>query len=369
MRLIRPYIAFADVEADIRAVFDSGMFTRGANVAAFAGDLARYTGAGHAFPTTSATTALSLTLAVLKIGPGDEVAVSDYSFPATANVVETAGARPVFCDVDPDTWNMDPDCLVKRLGPKTRAVIFVDGLGNPTGLHRVRDLCRERGLPLIEDAACALGSAEQGERCGRVADLTCFSFHPRKLLTTGEGGAVTTDDPALAERLGLLLNHGGETVDGRPDFTAPGFNYRMSEIQALMGRAQLPRLDAIIGRRRALLDRCAEAFAPLGLRAQAVGPDVVHNVQSMAFAVPQGMDRDGLIRHLAGRGVESTIGTYCLSGTKFYREKYRDVQPNAERLQATTITLPCHDEVDADRLIAAVTSFAGRGRGTKEERS
>lgn len=363
MRLIRPYIAFADVEADIRAVFDSGMFTRGTNVATFAGDLARYTGAAHAFPTTSATTALSLTLAALKIGPGHEVVVSDYSFPATANVVETAGATPVFCDVDPETWNMDPDRLAERLTPRTRAVIFVDGLGNPTGLHRVRELCRERGLPLIEDAACALGSSEHGEQCGRVSDMTCFSFHPRKLLTTGEGGAVTTDDPGLAKTLGLLLNHGGEMVDGRPDFTAPGFNYRMSEIQALMGRAQLPRLDAIIKRRQALRDACAEAFAPMGLRPQAIGPDVVFNVQSMAFAVPDGMDRDGLIRHLAELDVESTIGTYCLSGTKFYREKYRDVQPVAHRLQETTITLPCHDEVDADRLIDAVTSFAETKQG------
>jgi dTDP-4-amino-4,6-dideoxygalactose transaminase len=360
MRLIRPYLAYPEVEADLRAVFDSGMFTRGVQVAAFSGELAQCVGARHAFPTTSATTALSLCLAVLGIGPGDEVVVSDFSFPASANVVETAGARPVFCDVDPDTWNMNPDRLAACIGPRTRAVLFVDGLGNPTGLHRVRDLCRDRKVPLVEDAACALGSAEAGEPCGRVADLTCFSFHPRKLLTTGEGGAVTTDDPRLADRLGLLLNHGGAAVDGGIfDFVAPGFNYRMSEIQALMGRAQLPKLDGIVRRRQALRDACAEAFAPMGLRPQAVGPDVVFNVQSMTFAVPEGMDRDRLIRHLAGLRVESTIGTYCLSGTKFYREKYDDVQPNALRLQQTTITLPCHDEVDADRLIRAVASFRG----------
>jgi dTDP-4-amino-4,6-dideoxygalactose transaminase len=224
-------------------------------------------------------------------------------------------------------------------------------------------------VPLVEDAACALGSSENEKRCGAVADLTCFSFHPRKLLTTGEGGAVATNDPDLANRLGLLLNHGGEVVDGRPDFTAPGFNYRMSEIQAVMGRAQLPRLDAIVRRRQGLLKRCAGAFAPLGLRPQALGPDVVHNVQSMAFAVPDSMDRDGLIRHLDGLGVESTIGTYCLSGTRFYRKKYDDVQPVALRLQETTITLPCHDEVDADRLIEAVTSFADRPARNERGRS
>lgn len=357
MRLIKPYVSFDEVAEDFRDVFESGILTRGANVQAFSRELAEYVGASHSFLTTSATTALSLSLAVLGIGAGDEVVVSDFSFPASANVVETAGARPVFCDVDPATWNMDPDCLERRLSPRTRTVMFVDALGNPSGVQAVKTICEERGLPLIEDAACAIGSSEHGKRCGSIADLSCFSFHPRKLLTTGEGGAVTTNDESLAGPLGVLLSHGAVPAGDRFEFVAPGYNYRMSELQAIMGIVQLRKLDAIIERRRALRDVCARELGELGFTPQQAGPSVRHNVQSMVFTVPEGWDRDALCRHLAERGVESTIGTYCLSGTRYYREKYGDVQPVAMRLQETTITLPCHDDVDAGALIEAVTSF------------
>ncbi|TVM18440.1 DegT/DnrJ/EryC1/StrS family aminotransferase [Oceanidesulfovibrio indonesiensis] len=359
VRLIRPYVSFEDVAQDFQDIFESGIFTRGEHVRAFAGELAGYVSAPHAFLTTSATTALSLCLAVLGIGEGDEVVVADFSFPASANVVETAGARPVFCDVDPMTWTMDPACLEQRITPRTKAVMFVDALGNPAGVHDILDICGRRGLPLIEDAACAIGSSERGSRCGSIATMSCFSFHPRKLLTTGEGGAVTTADPDLAERIGLLLSHGAVARGERLEFVVPGYNYRMSELQAVMGRVQLRKLDDIILRRQAQRDACAAGLAELGYMPQQTGADVHHNVQSMVFSVPEGLDRDALCRHLAEQGVESTIGTYCLSGTRFYKEKYDDVQPNAMRLQQTTITLPCHDAVDADALVRAVASFSG----------
>ncbi|MCJ2165645.1 MULTISPECIES: DegT/DnrJ/EryC1/StrS family aminotransferase [unclassified Pseudodesulfovibrio] len=359
IRLIKPYISFAELEHDLRDILASGILTRGRKVADFAEGLASYTGSPHAYPTTSATTALSLCLKVLGIGRGDEVVVADFSFPASANVVETAGARPVFCDVDPMTWNMDPDCLEKRIGPKTKGVIFVDAMGNPSGVHAISSICEKHEIPLIEDAACALGSSESGRRCGSIATLSCFSFHPRKLLTTGEGGCVTTADPAMAESLALLLNHGGTMVEDHLEFVAPGFNYRMSEIQAAMGLAQLSRLDDIIQRRQQFRNACTHELRSLGFRPQETGTDVHHNVQSLVYTVPEGMDRDRLIHHLAHQGVESSLGTYCLSNTKFYREKYDDVQPIAMRLQETTLTLPCHDEVDPDQLISAVASFSG----------
>ena len=358
-RLIKPYLSYTEVEDAFRAVLDSGIFTRGENVEAFAHELARYVGTRHAHLTTSATTALSLCLTVLGVKPGDEVIVSDFSFPASANVVETAGARPVFCDVDPNTYNMAPAHLEERLTPRTKAVMFVDALGNPTGVHDIREICARRGVPLIEDAACALGSSENGERCGAVADLTCFSFHPRKLLTTGEGGAISTRDPALATQIGLLLNHGGrfDHKTGQLDFIAPGFNYRMSELQAVMGRLQLQKLDTIIARRQAMRDEFAFGLEPLGFTPQTTGDCVSHNVQSLVFTVPQGCDRNALCRHLGRLDIESTIGTYCLSGTTYYKTKYQDVQPNAQALARTTITLPCHDGVDTGAVIEAVASF------------
>lgn len=355
IRLIRPYVSFQEVEADLRQMFDEGIFTRGRHVEAFRAELAAYTGARHAHLATSATTALSVCLKLLGIGPGDEVLVSDFSFPATANVVEDLGARPVFCDVSPDTWNVLPSELRAKATPRTRAVIAVDAFGNPTGMHEIAATCRSLGLPMIEDAACAIGSHERGVPVGRIADLTCFSFHPRKLLTTGEGGAILTDRDDWSAWLDVKLNHGASGMLGYGlDFVEQGYNFRLSEPQAIMGRAQLRKLDAIVAGRRAIRDQAAARLADAGFLPQAVGADVVHNVQSLVFRVPPGVDRDRLIGALREDGVETTLGTYCMSGTTYYRRRYDDVQPIAERLQRETITLPCFEGVDILRVCDAV---------------
>lgn len=355
IRLIRPYITFDEVESDLRRMFDSGIFTRGENVEAFRVELAAYTGAPHVFLTTSATTALWLCLKKLGIGPGDEVIVSDFSFPATANVVEDLGARPVFADVFPDTFNMTPEALERAFSPRTRAVIAVDAFGNPSGMGQLAEICHDRGIPLIEDAACAIGSAEHGRRCGSIADMTCFSFHPRKLLTTGEGGAIAINNPDWVEWFNTKLGHGASGMMGYGlDFVDYGYNFRLSEPQAVMGRVQLRKLDAIVAERNVIRAACIEQLLPAGFLPQQIGDDVVFNVQSLVFRVPDGLDRDALITGLREDGIETTIGTYCLSGTTYYRKKYADVQPVAQRLQEQTITLPCYAGVDVDRVCAAI---------------
>lgn len=352
IRLMKPYLAFDEVEAEFRAVFESGIFTRGANVEALCRELAAYTGARHVFLATSATTALWVCLKLLGIGPGDEVAVADFSFPATANVVEDLGATPIFVDVSLDTYNMLPDDLERKISDRTKAVIFVDALGNPTGLHAIKAICKAKGIPLIEDAACAIGSAEAGQRCGGIADLTCFSFHPRKLMSTGEGGAITTDRDDWADWLRVKLAHGADGVRGLGlDFVEYGYNFRLPELQAIMGRKQLARLDAIVDRRLAIRDTFIERLRPLGFEPQAVGPDVRHNVQSLVFRVPSTVDRDRLVQALKERGIETTLGTYCLSGTTYFAARYGAVQPNATMLEATTITLPCYDGVPVDFVV------------------
>jgi dTDP-4-amino-4,6-dideoxygalactose transaminase len=365
IRLIRPYVAFDEVEADLRRMFESGIFTRGENVEAFRAEVAAYTGAPHAFLATSATTALWLCLKRLDIGPGDEVVVSDFSFPATANVVEDLGARPVFADVSLDTYNMLPEALEAAITPRTRAVIAVDAFGNPTGMGRIAAICRARGLPLIEDAACAIGSSEGGKRCGVIADMTCFSFHPRKLLTTGEGGAITIHNPEWVDWFNRKLSHGAQGMQGYGlDFVDYGYNFRLSEPQAIMGRVQLRKLDAIVAERNQVRDACIVRLAPAGFVPQRIGDDVVFNVQSLVFRVPQGVDRDRLIAQLREDGIETTIGTYCMSGTTYYREKYNEVQPNAERLQRETLTLPCYAGLDVDYVcerILARLAAAGAG--------
>jgi perosamine synthetase len=359
LKLIKPYISFDEIEGEFRKVFDSGWFTKGPNVDRFKEELKSYTGAAHAHLATSATTALTACLKLLEIKAGDEVVVSDFSFPATANVVEDIGAVPVFADVDPDTFNMRPEELERRIGKGTRAVIFVDALGNPTRAHDIKEICSSKGIPLIEDAACALGSSERGVKCGKIADLTCFSFHPRKLLSTGEGGAILTDRDDWDDWLKVKLEHGARVSEGKFDFVDFGYNYRLPELQAIMGIAQVRKLDAIVASRRALRDEFTRRLRGAGYRPQAAGADTTHNVQSLAYVVPEGISRDGLIAHLKKRGIESTIGTYCLSGCTYFRKKYRDVQPVSERLQATTITLPCHDEVDPAFVCDAVLAYEG----------
>jgi dTDP-4-amino-4,6-dideoxygalactose transaminase len=358
IRLIRPYISFDEVEADFRQMFADGIFTRGTHVEAFRRGVATYCGSQYAHLTTSATTALSLCLRLLGVGPGDEVVVADFSFPATANVVVDAGARPVFADVSPLTFNMTAEALLRRITPKTKAVIAVDVFGNPTGIHGIAQICRDRGLPLIEDAACALGSSERAVRCGRIADLSCFSFHPRKLLTTGEGGAITTQSAEWSAWLDVKLSHGARAMLGYGlDFVDYGYNYRLSEPQAIMGRVQLPKLDAIVAERNAIRSAYIERLAGLGFSPQSIGGDVVYNVQSLVFRVPAGVDRDALIGKLREDGIETSIGTYCLSGTTYYRKLYADVQPVAARLQQETITFPCFAGVDVVRVCDAVRTI------------
>lgn len=347
IRLMKPYVSFDEVEKDFREVFESGIFTRGRHVEAFRNEISRFTGARHAFLTTSATTALWICLKLLKVGQGDEVIVSDFSFPATANVVEDLGARPIFADVSLETFNMHPDALLSLIGPRTKAVIFVDALGNPTGLTEIQEICRHHKIPLIEDAACAIGSAEKGLRCGSIADLTCFSFHPRKLISTGEGGAIVTGNDEWAEWLDIKLAHGAKGMKGVAlDFIDYGYNFRLSELQAIMGLRQLVKIEALVDERNDVRNAYIGSLQERGFVPQKIGEGVRFNVQSLAFKVPEGCNRDSLISGLKQRGIESTIGTYSLSGTTYFSEKYAAWNPNSKFLEERAITLPCYASVD-----------------------
>jgi dTDP-4-amino-4,6-dideoxygalactose transaminase len=358
IRLMKPYVNFNEVEEDFRAIFDSGIFTRGQHAAAFRKELAEYTGAKHVHLATSATTALWVCLKLLGVGAGDEVVVSDFSFPATANVVEDVGAIPVFADVSRETYNVLPETVEGLLTVRTKAVIFVDALGNPSGLHSVVTLCRSRGIPVIEDAACAIGSSERGRRCGSIADLTCLSFHPRKLLSTGEGGAILTDVDKWSYWLDVKLAHGSNGMNGPgQEFVDFGYNFRLAELQAAMGRKQLAKIDAIVHDRLQTREIYREILEPLGFTAQSIGTDVRYNAQSITFSVPANCNRNGLISALKTFGIETTIGTYALSGTTYYWEKYHAVNANSRWLANNTISLPCYAGVDVYEVCEAVRSI------------
>ncbi len=361
IRLIKPYLSFDEIEAEFRDVFESGIFTRGKHVEAFRRELTAYTGAKHAFLTTSATTALWMCMRLLDVKAGDEVIVSDFSWPATANVVEDLGARPVFADVSLDTFNMLPEDLEKKITPRTKAVIFVDALGNPAGLTEIKKICERHGLPLVEDAACAIGSSEFGRRCGAIADITCFSFHPRKLINTGEGGAILTDRDDWAKWLEIKLGAGVNGMNGPgADFVDFGYNFRLPEMAALMGRKQLAKLDSIVDERNEIRAMYIAALEPRGHVVQASGQEVRHNIQSLVFRVTVGSDRNAMIRELKAVGIESTIGTYALGSTTYYQKKYGQSPVNSERLFETTLTLPCYSGVDVHRVVQAMSIIEAR---------
>jgi len=357
IKLIKPYISFDEVKTEFEDIFESGWFTKGKFVDQFKKEISSYTGAKHSFLTTSATTALTMALKILNIQEGDEVIVSDFSFPATANVVEDLGAIPVFADVSLDTFNMLPGELESKITDKTKAVIFVDALGNPSGIHDIKSICKKYNLPLIEDAACAIGSSENGIKCGNIADMTCFSFHPRKLLTTGEGGALTTNNDDYAKTLEIKLNHGAMVSDGKFDFVDFGYNYRMSEIQAVMGIKQLEKLDEIVLSRNKIRDEYVTGLSQLGFQVQASSENIIHNIQSLVFKVPAWINRDELVIYLRENEIETTIGTYCLSGTTYYKNKYNDVQKKSQYLEDSTITFPCYDGVEVNMILSHIKKF------------
>ena len=357
IRIIKPYLEYKDINKKFKEIFKSGFFTKGKYVEQFQNDLKDYLGCNYTFLTTSATTALSLSLEVLNIKPGDEVLVSDFSYPASANVIENIGAIPIFVDVDIETYNMSSKDLLSKITPKSKAVIFVDALGNPSNIHNIKNICNKNNLYLIEDAACSLGSDEFGVKNGNIADLTCFSFHPRKLLTTGEGGAITTNNKKYSDLLKVKLNHGAIYKNNEFDFIQPGYNYRMTELQAVMGIESLKKLDSVIKSRKKIKNKYIKLLSPLGFIPQKLSHGAFHNIQSVLFKVPKTLKRNDLISFLKSHNIESTLGTYCLSNTTYYKNKYNNVQKNSKFLEKNTITLPCYKGVDVEKIVKKIEEY------------
>ena len=358
IRLIEPSIEFQEIEKELKEVFKTGIFTKGINVKIFENHLRNYTGSRYAFLTTSATTALALSLKALNIKQGDRVAVADFSWPATCNVVEDLGAIPVFIDVDKKTYNICPLDLSKKLNNGISAVISVDAFGNPSGILEIKKICKKYKIPLIQDAACSIGSSISKLKVGNIADITCFSFHPRKLVTTGEGGALLTNNKRLSEWIQIKLNAGAKQNNSRiSEFIDFGYNLRMSEIQALMGWKQLEKIDKLTEERNRIAQVFIQGLSSLGFVPQALDEEVHHNIQSLCFSVPNGINRNDLISYLDTKNIEATIGTYCLSAQPFYRNKYKSKQKNSYWLQNNCITLPCYPNVDTSRIIETINDF------------
>lgn len=364
--LTRPDTDEHEVNA-VASVLASGILTQGPKVVALEERMAALVGTGQAIATTSATTALHLTLASLGIGRGDDVLVADFTFPATANVVIQQGARPILVDVDPTTLSMDPADLQRRVTPASRAIIPVHPFGLSADMDGIRNIADRHGLMVVEDAATALGAMHMNRPVGGLGVAGCFSFHPRKSITTGEGGMIVTDDHDLADRMRLLRSHGGRREHGRFTFEAAGYNYRLSDVLAAIGIAQLEKLDGLLARRRSRAERYRDLLSRArDLELPTDAPWGKHVFQSYVVTLPGNVDRDAVIRRLANVGVESTIGTYALHSQPFYMDAfgYRpDDLPIAEAAFRRTLSIPLFPSMTdeqqdhvAESLISAISA-------------
>ncbi|HEV3485601.1 MAG TPA: DegT/DnrJ/EryC1/StrS family aminotransferase [Vicinamibacterales bacterium] len=356
----------------LREPLESGWLTQGPKVAAFEAAFAERHQVAHAFATTSCTTALHLTLAALGIGPGDEVVVPAFTWIATANAVVYCGATPVFADVDRRTYNIDVADVERKTTARTKAIVPVHLFGATADIDALREILRE-GTAIVEDAACAAGAAYRGRPAGGLGDAAAFSFHPRKSITTGEGGMVTTDDPDLAERIARLRSHGAALSEEQrhvgsapyllPAFDDLGFNYRMTDLQAAVGIVQLGRLDEFISERGFLAARYFERLADVSwLTLPEVPADGRHGWQSFVGVVEDGApaSRNEILATLHEAGVGARPGTHAVPDLGLYRRRRdpgHDSCPTASELAQRTLALPLHNqmtEVDVDRVAAAL---------------
>lgn len=360
IRLARPLID-ADELREIEGVLASGYLTQGPKVAEFEGLIGGLVGTRHAFAMTSATTALHLSLVALGIGPGDEVIVPDFTFPATANVVVQQGARPVMTDVDLSTFTMSPDDLARRITSRTRAIMPVHAFGLAADMDPILSIASVHGIPVVEDAACAIGSTYHGRPVGALGTLGCFSFHPRKAITTGEGGMITTDDDDLADRIRLLRSHGAVRKDGRFTFLAAGFNYRLSDILAAVGVAQFRKLPSIIATKRALADRYRSLLDGVDGVTVPVEPAWGgHVYQSFVVLLDDRISRDGVIERMKLAGIETTLGTYAMQAEPFFQQEFGlrpGEMPNAYRAFRQSLTLPLYPGLSDDDLSRITTEL------------
>ena len=358
--IIKPVMDEREAAAARRVIL-SGWTTQGPEVAAFEREFAEFVGAPHACAVSSCTTALHLALLAVGVKAGDEVITVSHSYIATANAVRYCGATPVFVDVEPGTFNIDPTLVEAAMTERTRAILAVHQMGMPSDLAAVLERARRHGLAVVEDAACAIGSEVlwQGrwERIGRPhGEIACFSFHPRKVMSTGDGGMITTANAEWDAACRLLRQHGMSVPDTVrhgakqvifESYPVVGYNYRMTDIQAAIGREQLRRVPEIVRVRRAVVERYCSLLADIpGLRLPTEPDWARSNWQSFCVRLPDRRDQRSVMQHMLDRGVATRRGIMCSHREVPYREDAtRRPLPESEAAQDQCVILPVYPQM------------------------
>jgi dTDP-4-amino-4,6-dideoxygalactose transaminase len=361
MNIAEPYFDEDEIRL-VEEALNSKWVTQGPKTAEFERLFAARHLMQHALATTSCTAALHLSTLALQLQPGDEVVVPAFTWVTSAHSAEYVGAKAVFADVDLATFNLDPAALEAAITPRTRAIVVVHLFGKAAPMDEIMAIARRHNLAVIEDAACAVGTTYKGRPIGAIGDLGCFSFHPRKVITTGEGGMVTTNRKDLADRVKCLRNHGatGPAFGADPSkpytmstFDMLGFNLRMSDIQAAVGVAQMAKLDRLLAERRRLALRYSELLAGIG---EVILPtdDPGHTYQSyvIRLAANDRAKRNAIMERLAELKIQTRPGTHAVHRLGYYVNKYGlkpEQFPNACRAEDTTITLPIFPGMSDDQ--------------------
>jgi dTDP-4-amino-4,6-dideoxygalactose transaminase len=383
----KPWIGEAEWEA-VRRPLLSGWLTQGPEVVAFEQEFADYVGARHACAVSNCTTALHLALLAVGVRSGDEVITVSHSFIATANAIRYCGATPVFVDIQPDTYNIDPSLIRGAITDRTRAILCVHQMGMPCDLPSVVDVASSYGIPVVEDAACAVGSEilwkANWEKIGRPhGDIACFSFHPRKLLTTGEGGMITTANSEWDRSFRLWRHQGMDVSDAVrhqakqvifETYPCVGYNYRMTDIQAAIGREQLKRIPEIVSRRRSLARRYSEMLWPISdIHLPQEPENARSNWQSYCVGLPAGCDQSDVMQQMLSAGIATRRGIMCAHREPAYQQEpwccgkrpgecnchvgtcHRLIE--SERAQDAGLILPLYHEMtetEQDRVVMAL---------------
>lgn len=342
--ITKPYFTKEEEDAIVSTI-KSRWIIQGPRVEKFEKKIASYLGVKHAIAVSSGTTALHLALIALGIKEGDEVIVPSFSFIASANCILYVGATPIFADIDPKTYNVDPKDIEKKITKKTKAIIVVHQIGLPAEMDQIMDIAANKKLHVIEDAACSLGATYKGKQTGSIGDIACFSFHPRKSITTAEGGILTTNSNDIAELLKSLRNHGVVRENGNDVYRYLGYNYRMSDINAALGLAQFKKLNAILGRKKELAEKYSEAFSDNRNITIPFAPfNVKHTYQSYMIRVKGGREnRDRVLKELEKKGIACRASIMAIHREPLYVKMFGMISlPETESANDEGIIIPLY---------------------------
>jgi len=367
--LMVPNIQQQDIDAVVK-VLQSGMLIQGVKVEELENNIAKYLGVKHAIAVANGTASLHLALIALGIGKGDEVIVPAFSYMATANVVELVGATPIFVDIDIKTFNINTNLIEGAISTKTKAILPVHEFGLACDITKVCELAKKHNLLVIEDAACALGARENGKFAGTFGNVGSFSFHPRKAITSGEGGMLVTNDEKLARKLRILRNNGIEMQNGKMEFVEAGFNYRLTDFQAALVDSQFQRLTTILNYKNNL---STIYFTKLAnnkhLELPLVDTDKKHTWQSFHIVLEDSINRDYLIEKLKQAGVGVNYGAQCMPYQSFYKKKYNldcgKLYPDALNAYKQGLVLPLYEKLnenDVESVAEKLNNLTGNGQ-------